>query len=249
MCTCAKSLQLCSTLCKPVDCSPLGSSVHGILQVRILDWIAMPFSRGSPQLRNQTHISYVSCIGMWVLYQANVTGRRSQQLGNMALKTISHIYPQMVVNATLYPEPHILLQPASHIPLQLKPHILFSFTMNVFFFSLKASPKILEEETAYSNTQPPMQGYWNGGSGKHDNTKGAKLTPITNLKEIEIYKMPNKEFNIVMLNKLSKLPNNTDRPLSKIWKTICDQNEKSNTEMGTIQKNQTEILEPKIQLH
>lgn len=61
--------------------------------------------------------------------------------------------------------------------------------------------------------------------------------------------MPNKEFNIVMLNKLSKLPKNTDRPLCKIWKTICDQNEKFNTEMGTIQKNQTEILELKIRLH
>ena len=76
-----------------------------------------------------------------------------------------------------------------------------------------------------------MQGYENGESGKHDNIKGAKLTPITNIKEIEIYKMPNKEFNIVMLHKLSRLPKNIDRPLSKIWKTICDQNEKFNTEM------------------
>ena len=36
-----------------------------------------------------------------------------------------------------------------------------------------------------------MQGYKNGESGKHDNTKGAKLTPITNQKEIEIYELPN----------------------------------------------------------
>ena len=39
-----KSLQLCPTLCDPVDCSPPGSSVHGILQARILEWVAMPSS-------------------------------------------------------------------------------------------------------------------------------------------------------------------------------------------------------------
>ena len=39
--------QLCWTLCDPVDCSPPGSSVHGILQARILEWVAVPFSRGS----------------------------------------------------------------------------------------------------------------------------------------------------------------------------------------------------------
>ena len=43
----AKSLQLCPTLCDPMDHSPPGSSVHGILQARILQWVAMPSSRGS----------------------------------------------------------------------------------------------------------------------------------------------------------------------------------------------------------
>ena len=41
-CMCAKSLQLCSTLCDPTDCSPPGSSVHGVLQARTLEWVAMP---------------------------------------------------------------------------------------------------------------------------------------------------------------------------------------------------------------
>ena len=50
-------------LCDPMDCSSPGSSVHGILQERILEWVTMPSSRGSPQPRDQTHISYVSCIG------------------------------------------------------------------------------------------------------------------------------------------------------------------------------------------
>ena len=48
------------TLCKPTDCSLTGSSVYGILQGRILEWLAIPFSRGSSQPRNWT---LVSCIG------------------------------------------------------------------------------------------------------------------------------------------------------------------------------------------
>ena len=46
--------QSCPTLCNPLDCSLPGSSVHGILQARILEWIAFPFSKGSSQLRDQT---------------------------------------------------------------------------------------------------------------------------------------------------------------------------------------------------
>ena len=72
--TTAKSLQLCLTLCDPVDHSPPGSSVHGILQARILEWVAMPSPRGSSQPRDQTHISYVSCIGRGVLYHQHHLG-------------------------------------------------------------------------------------------------------------------------------------------------------------------------------
>ena len=42
----------CPTLCDPVDCSPPGSSVHGLLQLRILEWAAISFSRGSSPLRD-----------------------------------------------------------------------------------------------------------------------------------------------------------------------------------------------------
>ena len=62
-----KVAQSCPTLCDSMDCSPPGSSVHGLLQARIL-WVAMLSSKGSSQPRDQTHISYVSCIGRWVLY-------------------------------------------------------------------------------------------------------------------------------------------------------------------------------------
>ena len=46
---CAKLLQLCPTLCDPLDCRLLGSSFHGILQVKIVEWVAMPSSRGPSQ--------------------------------------------------------------------------------------------------------------------------------------------------------------------------------------------------------
>ena len=61
---CAKSFQLCPTLCNLMDCNPSGSSVHGILQARILEWVAVSFSRGSFWLRDCTHVSYISCIGI-----------------------------------------------------------------------------------------------------------------------------------------------------------------------------------------
>ena len=49
--------QLCPTVCDPIDCSLPGSSVHGILQARILEWVAISFSRGSSQPRDITSIS------------------------------------------------------------------------------------------------------------------------------------------------------------------------------------------------
>ena len=60
---CARSLQSCLALCNAMDQSPPGSSVHVILQARILEWVAIPFSRGSSRPRDQTSVSYVSCIG------------------------------------------------------------------------------------------------------------------------------------------------------------------------------------------
>ena len=45
---------------RPVDCSPPSSSVHGILQARILEWVAISFSRGSSQPRDRTQVSYIA---------------------------------------------------------------------------------------------------------------------------------------------------------------------------------------------
>ena len=49
--------QLCPTLCDPMECSPPGSSIHGIFQARILEWVVISFSRGSSQPRDCTEVS------------------------------------------------------------------------------------------------------------------------------------------------------------------------------------------------
>ena len=70
-CMCAQLPQLCLTLCNPIDCSPPGSSIHGILQARILECVAMSSSRGSSRPRDQTCILWNSCIaGGFFTYRA-----------------------------------------------------------------------------------------------------------------------------------------------------------------------------------
>ena len=66
MCVCVPA-QLCLTLCDPMDCSPPGSSVHGILQTRILEWVAISIFSGSSRPTYQILISCISCIGRQVL--------------------------------------------------------------------------------------------------------------------------------------------------------------------------------------
>ena len=57
VCLCAELLQLCLALCNPMDCSLPVSSVYGILQARILEWVAMSFSGELSRPRDQTRIS------------------------------------------------------------------------------------------------------------------------------------------------------------------------------------------------
>ena len=76
--------QLCPTLCDPMDCSPPDSSVHGISQARILEWVAIPFSRGSSQPRDWTQVSCIASrfFTLWAtreapfkpLYKSYITG-------------------------------------------------------------------------------------------------------------------------------------------------------------------------------
>ena len=65
---CSELLQSCQLFVDPMVCSPPASSVHGILQAGLLEWVAMPSSRGWSQPRDRTWVSYVFYIGRQVLY-------------------------------------------------------------------------------------------------------------------------------------------------------------------------------------
>ena len=84
--SCCLIAESCPALCDPVDCSPPGSSVHGILQARILEWAAVSVSRGCSQPRDQTHIS---CTGRRVLFTAEPPGKPRSVLW-MVKATASH---------------------------------------------------------------------------------------------------------------------------------------------------------------
>ena len=68
LCVRAELLQLCPTLCDPMECSPPGSSVHGIFQARRLEWVDISSPKGSSRPRDQTRLAHVSGICRLVLY-------------------------------------------------------------------------------------------------------------------------------------------------------------------------------------
>ena len=82
----AKSLQSCLSLCNPMDCNLPDSSVHGISQARILEWVAISSSRGSSLPRDRTPISCISCIGRQILYhECHLGSPRESELPNRIL--------------------------------------------------------------------------------------------------------------------------------------------------------------------
>ena len=66
--------QPCQTLCNPVDYSLPGSSLHGILQAKVLEWVAISFSRGSSQPRDWTWVSHIAgrCFNLWATREAPI---------------------------------------------------------------------------------------------------------------------------------------------------------------------------------
>ena len=83
MCVCARS---CLILSDPVDCSPPGSSVHGISQARIPEWLAIPFSRGIFPTQGSNH---VSCTGRQILY--HLATREATLIFLLPLKRTGHL--------------------------------------------------------------------------------------------------------------------------------------------------------------
>ena len=64
-----------------MGCSLPGSSVHGIFQARILEWVAISYSRGSSQARDRTCVSCISCIGLQILYHCTTWEAQTYLLG------------------------------------------------------------------------------------------------------------------------------------------------------------------------
>ena len=69
--------QSCPTLCDPMDCSLLGSSLHGILQARVPEWVAISFSMGSSQPRDRTRVSRIPgrCFNLWATREALINSK------------------------------------------------------------------------------------------------------------------------------------------------------------------------------
>ena len=76
---CVFNRSVVSDSCSPVDCSLPSSSVYGIFQARILERVAIFYSRGSSRLRDQTHISCVPCFGRWILYHCATWEAQSKE--------------------------------------------------------------------------------------------------------------------------------------------------------------------------
>ena len=96
--------QSCPPLCHPIDCSLPGSSVHGISQARIFDWVAISFSRGSSQPRNWTWVFHGSCIGRWILYHCVIWEAHKEM--NAAITLLSW--------RTIFPHPSFEIKPGQY---------------------------------------------------------------------------------------------------------------------------------------
>ena len=68
--------QSCPNFCNPMDCSLSGSSLHGIFQARMLEWVAIPFSRGSSQPKDRTRVSHIAgrFFAIWATKKAQLPG-------------------------------------------------------------------------------------------------------------------------------------------------------------------------------
>ena len=86
------------TLCDPMDCSRTFSSIHGIFQSRILEWVAVSYSRGSSWPRDPAHISCVSCIDWWLPYNctASIIEKNRTKPKNWRKKESQHFLNELI---------------------------------------------------------------------------------------------------------------------------------------------------------
>ena len=101
--------QFCPTLYDPMGCSLPGSPVHGIFQARVLEWVAISFSRGSSQPRGRTHDSHIA--GGFFISRA--TGK-PKNIGVGSLSLLQQIFPTQEQNLDLLHCRRILYQRSYH---------------------------------------------------------------------------------------------------------------------------------------
>ena len=94
-------------ICDPIDCSPPGSSAHGILQARILEWVAIPFSRGPPKPGDQTRVSCITSrfFTNWatsILYLQYISAQVTHISGVLLLHVASRCYNGLYMSTAPY---------------------------------------------------------------------------------------------------------------------------------------------------
>ena len=87
------------TLCDPVDCSPPGSSIHGILQARILEWVAISFSRGSSHPRDRTQVSRIAGrrFNLWAAKLSKGSFRMGMAQSELSYCAVEHTDDETIV--------------------------------------------------------------------------------------------------------------------------------------------------------
>ena len=103
MCVCEVA-QSCPTLCDPMDCSLPGYSAHGIFQARVLEWAAIPFSRGSSQPRDWTRISCTAGrhFTVWATREAHGLKR---VMSFQETQALTSLFTEEVLASILYCDP------------------------------------------------------------------------------------------------------------------------------------------------
>ena len=109
---------MCPTLCDPMNCSPQDSTVCGILQARILEWVAIPFSRGSSQPRDQT---WSSCIAGGFFTTEPPASRHTISSFSMHGPGSTHDFALLPTPAAIFFPPLLSLELQTHPTAQMKP--------------------------------------------------------------------------------------------------------------------------------
>ena len=146
MCSFAQS---CTTPCNPLDCSPPGSSIHGILQARLLEWVAMPSSRGSSQARDRTRVSCIAG-GFFTRWAIRDAPRKTLPPWNQSLWTYKTIYLLSCKFSAVFIWLSIAVSTKVPDCEQQKPTLTISAKKGVFrkeLGELWGSPKRLAEQT------------------------------------------------------------------------------------------------------